>query len=116
MAFKGVDIGNKLSLLGTRSCTADPLAKGNIDAAMAALAPERWWVDAPGLARALRGATEVRTVDDPHLRPWWPEGIVLDPAPRLFPLVERPCSSFSQWWTRATRGLRHAEELLRRDS
>jgi deoxyribodipyrimidine photo-lyase len=69
-------------------------------------------VDAPGLAQALQGAAEVRSVDDPHLRPWWPEGVVLDPAPRLFPLVERPCSSFSQWWTRATRGLRQAQELL----
>jgi deoxyribodipyrimidine photo-lyase len=83
-----------------------------VDAAMAAVAPERWCVDAPGLAQALQGAAEVRSVDDPHLHPWWPEGVVLDPAPRLFPLVERPCSSFSQWWTRATRGLRQAQELV----
>jgi hypothetical protein len=26
--------------------------------------------------------------------------------------VERHCSSFSQWWTRATRGLQQAGELL----
>jgi deoxyribodipyrimidine photo-lyase len=30
----------------------------------------------------------------------------------LFPPVEQPCSSFSQWWTRATRGRRQAQELL----
>ena len=83
-----------------------------VDAAMVAVAPERWCVDAPGLAQALQGAAEVRSVDDPHLHPWWPAGVALDPAPRLFPLVERPCSSFSQWWTRATRGLRQAQELL----
>jgi hypothetical protein len=26
--------------------------------------------------------------------------------------VPRPCGSFSQWWTRATRGLQQAGELL----
>jgi deoxyribodipyrimidine photo-lyase len=36
----------------------------------------------------------------------------LDAAPTLFPQVERRCSSFSQWWTRATRGLQRAGELL----
>jgi deoxyribodipyrimidine photo-lyase len=30
----------------------------------------------------------------------------------LFPEVDRPCSSFSQWWTRTTRGLKLASELL----
>ncbi|MEY3271953.1 MAG: hypothetical protein RLZZ341_854, partial [Pseudomonadota bacterium] len=28
------------------------------------------------------------------------------------PPVPRPCGSFSQWWTRATRGLQQAGELL----
>jgi deoxyribodipyrimidine photo-lyase len=36
----------------------------------------------------------------------------LEAAPTLFPTLERRCTSFSQWWTRATRGLRHAGELL----
>jgi deoxyribodipyrimidine photo-lyase len=36
----------------------------------------------------------------------------LDAAPALFPPVERRCSSFSQWWTRATRGVQQAGELL----
>ena len=83
-----------------------------VDAAMAAVAPERWAVDAAGLAAALAGAARVRSVDDPHLTPWLPRVAQLDAAPRLFPAVDRRCDSFSQWWTRATRGLHSAEDLL----
>jgi len=83
-----------------------------VDAAMAAVAPERWTVDAAGLAGALAGAARVRSVDDPHLRRWLQPVAQLDAAPIVFPPVERHCASFSQWWTRATRGLRSAEELL----
>ena len=83
-----------------------------VDAAMAQVAPQRWWVDAAGLASALAGAARVRSVDDPHLSRWLQPLAQLDAAPTLFPLVERRCDSFSQWWTRATRGLQQAEELL----
>lgn len=83
-----------------------------VDTAMAAVAPQRWWVDAAGLATALAGAALVRSVDDPHIRRWLKPVAQLDAAPALFPPVERPCTSFSQWWSRATRGLRRAEELL----
>ncbi len=79
---------------------------------MAAVAAERWFVDATGLAPALAGAARVRTVDDPHLTRWLKRVARLNAAPTLFPLVERRCTSFSQRWTRATRGLRHAGELL----
>jgi deoxyribodipyrimidine photo-lyase len=83
-----------------------------VDAAMSAVTAQRWYVDAAGLARALAGAPRVRSVDDPHLKPWIPGVAQWDPAPNLFPPVERPCNSFSQWWTRATRGLHQAEDLL----
>jgi deoxyribodipyrimidine photo-lyase len=83
-----------------------------VDAAMAAVAVERWFVDADGLARALSGATHVRSVDDPHVTPWLGRIARLDAAPTVFPTVERHCGSFSQWWTHATRGLRQAGELL----
>jgi deoxyribodipyrimidine photo-lyase len=83
-----------------------------VDAAMAAVAPERWFVDAAGLAAALTGAARVRSVDDPHIGRWLQRLAVLEAAPTLFPVVERHCQSFSQWWTRATRGLQQAEELL----
>jgi deoxyribodipyrimidine photo-lyase len=83
-----------------------------VDAAMAAVAPQRWCVDATRLATALAGAARVRSVDDPHLTRWLRNVVQLDAAPALFPVVERPCTRFSQWWTRATRGLQRAEQLL----
>jgi len=83
-----------------------------VDAAMSEVAPTRWWIDAQGLTTALRGAARVRTVADPHIAQWLKPFVQLDPAPTLFPAVDRHCQSFSQWWTRATRGYQHAEELL----
>jgi deoxyribodipyrimidine photo-lyase len=83
-----------------------------VDRAMAEVAPQRCFTDAPGLAAALAGAARVRSVDDAHLTRWLQPLARLDPAPALFPKVERHCSSFSQWWTRATRGLTRAQELL----
>jgi len=83
-----------------------------VDAAMAQIAPQRWHGDAATLARALGGAARVRSIDDPHIARWLSPFVQLDPAPCLFPAVERSCQSFSQWWSRATRGLRHAQGLL----
>jgi deoxyribodipyrimidine photo-lyase len=54
----------------------------------------------------------VRSVADPHLSRWLHPIAQLEDAPLLFPTVERRCTSFSQWWTRATRGLQQAEQLL----
>jgi deoxyribodipyrimidine photo-lyase len=90
-----------------------PLSRWNwVDTAMAQVAQQRWWVDAEGLTTALAGAARVRSVADPHIAHWL-EGVAqLDAAPALFPTVERHCSSFSQWWTRTTRGIKSAEELL----
>jgi deoxyribodipyrimidine photo-lyase len=90
-----------------------PLARWNwVDAAMAGVTGQRWWVDAATLAATLAGAARVRSVADPHITRWLHGVAQLDLAPAVFPLVERHCSSFSQWWTRATRGLKNAEELL----
>lgn len=83
-----------------------------VDDAMAAVAPERWWARTDEAAAALDGAARVRTVDDPHLTRWLRRLARLDPAPTLFPRVERRCHSFSQWWTRATHDLKRAGELL----
>jgi deoxyribodipyrimidine photo-lyase len=83
-----------------------------VDAAMADVASRRWWVGAADLQQALQRAASVCSVDDPHLHPWLPRTAQCAPAPRLFPPVERPCSSFSQWWTRVSRGRGQAQELL----
>jgi deoxyribodipyrimidine photo-lyase len=79
---------------------------------MAAVTSERWHTGRTGAALALASAARVRSVDDPHLTRWLKPLARLDAAPMLFPAVERHCSSFSQWWTRATRGSQQAGELL----
>jgi len=83
-----------------------------VDTAMAAIAGERWLVNAQDLRRLLAGAARVRSVNDPHITSWLQPLAQLDAAPALFPQVDRPCSSFSQWWTRATRGRTDARALL----
>ena len=84
-----------------------------VHAAMAGVTSTCWWASAEELQRVLHGAASVRSLSDPHLQAWLPRVALCEAAPTLFPPVERPCSSFSQWWTRATRGLRQAHELLR---
>ena len=79
---------------------------------MAELAAQRWHGDAAAIGAALQGARSVRTIDEPHLAPWLARWAECGPAPVLFPPVDRRCDSFSQWWTRATRGLDVAADLL----
>ncbi len=79
---------------------------------MAELTGVRWHGDAAAVGAALKGARRVRCVEEPHLAPWLPAWAECVPAPMLFPPVDRPCASFSQWWTRASRGLNSAADLL----
>ncbi len=79
---------------------------------MAELAAQRWHGDAAAIGAALKGARRVRSIDEPHLAPWLARWAACEPAPALFPSVDRRCDSFSQWWTRASRGLDSAAELL----
>jgi deoxyribodipyrimidine photo-lyase len=81
---------------------------------MAELAPTRWHGDAAAIGAALRHARSVRSIAEPHLAAWLPDWADCAPAPALFPPVECRCDSFSQWWTRASRGLTSAAELLPR--
>lgn len=79
---------------------------------MAELVPLRWFGEARAIGEALASAKRVRSVAEPHLAPWLERWADCDPAPRLFPLVERRCDSFSQWWTRSMRGIRSVDDLL----
>ncbi len=79
---------------------------------MAELATEIWQGDAAAMGAALQGARSVRSVAEPHLAPWLGRWAACEPAPALFPRVDPRCDSFSAWWTRATRGLHAAEDLL----
>jgi deoxyribodipyrimidine photo-lyase len=79
---------------------------------MAELCATRWHADAASIAAALQSARSVRSVDEPHLAPWLARMAQCTAAAALFPPVDRRCDSFSQWWTRATRGLGSARDLL----
>ena len=79
---------------------------------MAELAALRWQADAAALGAALQGASRVRSVEEPHLAPWLATLAVCEAAVLLFPEVAKRCDSFSQWWTRASRGFTTASDLL----
>ncbi len=83
-----------------------------VDAAMQTLAAERWYTDSATLAHALQGARSVQAFADPHIDDWLPPAVQRLPSPTLFAPVDVFCRSFTQWWTRATRGLKTASELL----
>jgi deoxyribodipyrimidine photo-lyase len=82
---------------------------------MAELTPIRWYGSAAAIGQALSHASRVRSVAEPHLMPWLRQWAECAPAPMLFPAVDRPCNSFSQWWTRASRSLQSATQLLAPD-
>jgi hypothetical protein len=71
-----------------------------------------WYGDADAIGAALQGARQVRSTNEPHLEPWLARWAICETAPALFPGVDSRCDSFSQWWTRATRGMRTAADLL----
>lgn len=70
---------------------------------MAELARIRWQGNSAAVGEALKSAHSVRCVAEPHLAPWLAQWAQCAPAPELFPMVDRPCSSFSQWWRHACR-------------
>ncbi len=78
---------------------------------MAALAPLCWHADARTMARALRGARSVHTVADPHIEPQLRTLATIRRPAQLFADVDRPCASFTQWWTRTTRDVQRLHDL-----
>jgi deoxyribodipyrimidine photo-lyase len=79
---------------------------------MAELTAERWYGDVAAIESALKGARSVRSIHEPHLAPWLAKWAACEAAPALFANVDRRCDSFSQWWTRVSRGLTSTNELL----
>jgi deoxyribodipyrimidine photo-lyase len=80
---------------------------------MAELTPRRWFADATTITAALSKARRVRSVDAPHLAPWWPQWAECEAAPTLFAQQDRRCDSFSRWWRKAIEGFESADDLLR---
>ena len=83
-----------------------------VGARMAELTAQRWLGDSAGIGAALAGARRVRSIDEPHLAPWLARWAECQAAPGLFPPVAGRCDTFSQWWSRTSRGLQSAADLL----
>ena len=83
-----------------------------VQARMRQLTLHQWHGDADAIGDALAGARRVRSVDEPHLAPWLARWAQCQAAPVLFPEVPLRCDSFSRWWSRSTRGLASAADLL----
>jgi deoxyribodipyrimidine photo-lyase len=81
---------------------------------MAELADTCWFGSADDLGAALEAARHVRAVAEPHLAHCLSRWAEPAPGSELFPTVERPCHSFSKWWSQATRGMTSARDLLER--
>lgn len=79
---------------------------------MAELGAVCWHGDAATIGAALSGARRVRSIDEPHLAPWLSNWAHCKAAPALFPAVARRCDTFSQWWSRSSKGLDSAADLL----
>ena len=71
-----------------------------VGARMAELAPIRRATSSEALTATLAGARSIQTLANPHVDALLPSKVVRRPAPHLFHPVDRPCNSFSQWWTR----------------
>jgi deoxyribodipyrimidine photo-lyase len=70
---------------------------------MAELTPHRWQATARDWRHALQEARSVQTVGNRHLQRYLDTLATSRPEDTLFPALERPCTSFSQWWTRVSR-------------
>ena len=77
---------------------------------MAAITRQTVWADSTQLQQALAGAASVRCTDNGHLPAGWPAAW-RQPAPRLLPDPAKACSSFSQFWRRATQGVERLTDL-----
>lgn len=71
-----------------------------------------WWGSAHGLVQALSAAQVLHGVHSPHLSPAF-DALNLSAPPLLLQWPQSRCASFSQFWTRATKGLKQADELVR---
>jgi len=79
---------------------------------MSQLTGNIWQSDASTITQTLKKARSVRTTNDLHLHPWISQFAECESALSLFPTVDRRCDSFSQWWSRATKNITTAKELL----
>jgi deoxyribodipyrimidine photo-lyase len=71
-----------------------------------------WWAPADALVQALSAAQVLHGVHNPHLSGAF-ETLNLSAPGLMLQWPQSRCASFSQFWTRATKGLKQADELVR---
>ena len=82
--------------------------------AMASHTDACWWGDAASLREALSSARSVRGLANPHWSHALDPVVTWSSPPTLFPEVPGTCRSFSQYWSRVTKGSRTLADLLER--
>jgi deoxyribodipyrimidine photo-lyase len=82
-----------------------------VRARMATLASVHWHGSREQLGQALAAARWVQTPANLHVGELLPPRVTQRAPPRLFGQVDRPCTSFSTWWNRVTRGVRRLSDL-----
>jgi deoxyribodipyrimidine photo-lyase len=82
-----------------------------VRARMDALAHVQTISDGAALGDLLSGARSVHTVTNGHIDRFLPARVQGRGEALLFPKVDSYCASFSRWWARATRGLKHLSDL-----
>jgi deoxyribodipyrimidine photo-lyase len=79
---------------------------------MAELAPHICYGSAQDIGAALSHARRVRSLAQQHALPWLASWADCAAGRPLFPGVDKPCDTFSRWWSRVTRGLQSSDDLL----
>ena len=79
---------------------------------MQAITPHVWWGSAQEVSQALSHARAVQTVAHLRLPEWSGVPWLLQPMPRLFRALDKPCGSFSKWWVEVNRGVPHLQDLI----
>ena len=79
---------------------------------MQAITPHVWWGSETDMQRALSQARGVQTVAHLRVPEWAGVTWLLQPLPRLFRALDKPCGSFSKWWVEVNRGVPHLQHLI----
>ena len=79
---------------------------------MSSLTPHCWFGSNAEVSQALEHAQSVQTVAHACLPDLSASRVQLRPAPRLFPILDKPMDSFSKWWVQVNKNVRHLQQLV----
>jgi len=79
---------------------------------MSSLTQHCWFGSRHEVTQALVHAQSVQTVAHACLPDLSACRAQLRPAPRLFPMLDKPMDSFSKWWVQVNKNVRHLQQLV----